>query len=431
MTQGPHSTRGPHPGPGLFEQWLRPGMKFMQQRRFPAKFIIVSLVFALPMLALLLAYVSAVDARLQGASAAQALALRSERFWVAGGALSALLAGLYLMASFNVSSLRGFAALRARMRKIAEADASQSYAARGNDEFGCAINELNQLQAMVAGMRVLAHELDESGQTLCQVNAEVAEHQSAQGAAVQDALDSVHQIADNVAKNREHSSDANRCSEETYSVAARGKAAVDQVVQTMQTITRSSRRIGDITAVIDEIAFQTNLLALNAAVEAARAGEQGRGFAVVAGEVRHLAQRSATAAREIKELIAASLQDVRCGAEQVNNAGTTMGEMVESARKVSGFIQQVADASRVQGDDVERVNQAIRRIQHGMEHSVLLMGRSDSVAQALQEHVQTLLHAAQLAQVGSSVGSGQSSARHGAAEPVRSAPRPMPSVRAA
>jgi methyl-accepting chemotaxis protein len=159
----------------------------------------------------------------------------------------------------------------------------------------------------------------------------------------------------------------------------------------MQAITGSSRRIGDIIGVIDEIAFQTNLLALNAAVEAARAGEQGRGFAVVASEVRSLAQRSATAANEVKKLVGASLDDVARGASLVEGAGATMKEILSSVERVTGIMKEIGAASRAQNDDIGRLNQSIHRIDSDTQQNAERVEQTAAVARSLRTQVRALI----------------------------------------
>jgi methyl-accepting chemotaxis protein len=175
---------------------------------------------------------------------------------------------------------------------------------------------------------------------------------------------------------------------------------VAQVISTMETITGSSRRIGDIIGVIDEIAFQTNLLALNAAIEAARAGEQGRGFAVVASEVRNLAQRSAAAANEIKKLIGESLQDVELGATLVTGAGDTMHEILASITRVSGIMKEIALASRQQTEDIGALSRAIERIDGDTQQNAAGVQQTAAVAGSMRQEVMNLLHAVETFRLG-------------------------------
>ncbi|MET0499104.1 MAG: methyl-accepting chemotaxis protein [Steroidobacteraceae bacterium] len=188
-------------------------------------------------------------------------------------------------------------------------------------------------------------------------------------------------VRDNADKARE----ANALVESAVNVAARGGKVVAQVVSTMGEISASSKRIADITSVIDEIAFQTNLLALNAAVEAARAGEQGRGFAVVASEVRSLAQRSATAAREIKSLIENSVSNVAAGSTLVDQAGATMSEVIGSVRRISGIMGELHHAFQQQGHDIDNVNTVVRQMDESTRQNVSLVESMAHAAQTLRD----------------------------------------------
>jgi len=165
----------------------------------------------------------------------------------------------------------------------------------------------------------------------------------------------------------------------------RSGTVVAQVISTMGSISTSSNKIVDIISVIDGIAFQTNILALNAAVEAARAGEQGRGFAVVAAEVRSLAQRSALAAKEIKDLIDASVEQVDRGSVLVTQAGATMDEVLVSVRRVSGIVGEISSASREQSAGIEQVNQAITQMDSVTQHNAALVEQAAAAAQSLQD----------------------------------------------
>ena len=215
--------------------------------------------------------------------------------------------------------------------------------------------------------------------------------QTAQGA---------QQVASTVQGNLDNALKANQLAEDAQGIAARGNQAVAQVIATMATITGSSRRIGDIIGVIDEIAFQTNLLALNAAIEAARAGEQGRGFAVVANEVRNLAQRSAAAANEIKKLINESLQDVEMGATLVTGAGDTMHEILASVSRVSGIVKEIAVASRQQTEDIGSLSRAIEGIDGDTQQNAASVEETAAVAAAMRQEVLDLLQAVDTFQLG-------------------------------
>jgi methyl-accepting chemotaxis protein len=307
-----------------------------------------------------------------------------------------LLAAAYFLLSFCQSTLRGFGALANRLRRISAAQSSRNFPARGRDEIGGLINALNGLQEVVEGIRQSADKIDGSGERLAVVNRDLTTHQSEHSTAVDETAESIKQIAGKVQTNQDNARHASRCAEEAHAVATRGKDTVDRVVGTMKAITGSSRRIGDIIGVIDEIAFQTNLLALNASVEAARAGEQGRGFAVVAAEVRNLAQRAASAASEIKKLIGASIQDVDRGAALVASAGETMRDILGSVSRVSEIMSKIASASDTQADDIDRIKKVVERIDRGAESSGLLIGQTGQVAQALREEVRFLTRAAQV-----------------------------------
>ncbi|MET0534302.1 MAG: methyl-accepting chemotaxis protein [Steroidobacter sp.] len=311
--------------------------------------------------------------------------------------LISLTLAVYLIVTFYLSNLRGFEALTTRMRKLAQGDLTTNFGARGTDEIGQLIDSFNvsrsQLQSLVQRIRQVTGEIDTAGQQIASSNDDLAQRESSQSAAVRVTADRAQHVQSNVQRNLDNALNGERVSEDARGVAARGNQAVTEVVQTMQTITSSSRKIGDIIGVIDEIAFQTNLLALTAAVEAARAGEQGRGFAVVASEVRNLAQRSATAANEIKKLIGASLEDVEKGAKLVNGAGDTMHEILSSVQRVSGIMQEIAVASRAQTDDINQLHQAIERIDGDTQQNAARVEETAAVAQSLRGQVEVLLDA--------------------------------------
>jgi methyl-accepting chemotaxis protein len=311
--------------------------------------------------------------------------------------LGGLALAVYLITSFYVATLRGFAALTTRMHKLAQGDLTTNFPARGTDEIGTLINAFNasraQLQSLVQRVREVTDAIGGAGRQIASANDDLARRESSQSAAIRETSQSARDVQDTVQRNLDSALDGERLAEDARGVASRGNEAVGQVVATMQAITGSSRRIGDIIGVIDDIAFQTNLLALNAAVEAARAGEQGRGFAVVASEVRNLAQRSATAAQEIKKLVGASLGDVERGAALVNGAGATMQDILRSVQRVSQIMKEIALASRNQSDDIGRLNQSIGRIDTDTRENAARVTETASVARLLREQVDALLDA--------------------------------------
>lgn len=322
---------------------------------------------------------------------------------------------VYLITSFYLSNLRGFAALIVRMRKLAGGDLTMNYSARGRDEIGTLINAFNlsraELQTLIMRIREATQTIDGAGSQIAEANDELAQREASQSAAVRATAESAHHVATTVQRNLDNALNANRLADDARGTASRGNEVVSQVVATMQTITGSSRKIGDIIGVIDEIAFQTNLLALNAAVEAARAGEQGRGFAVVASEVRNLAQRSAAAANEIKKLIGASLQDVEKGAALVTSAGTTMSEILSSVTRVSEIMKEIAVGSRKQTDDIGTLNQAIERIDEDTQQNAARVEETAAVAASLREQVLHLLDAVSRFSVGPQTAKKDASAR--------------------
>jgi len=304
---------------------------------------------------------------------------------------------VYLITSFYVSNLRGFGALTHRMEKLANGDLTVDYPARGDDEIGILINAFNvsrgQLQNLVLRIRGATRTIDAAGMQIAQANDELAQREASQSASVRQTADSAQHVSTTVQRNLDNAMNANRLAEAAHGTATRGNEVVSQVIATMRAINGSSRKIGDIIGVIDEIAFQTNLLALNAAVEAARAGEQGRGFAVVASEVRNLAQRSAAAANEIKKLIGASLEDVSKGAALVSGAGTTMSEILSSVTRVSEIMKEIALASRAQSDDIGTLNKAIERIDGDTQQNAARVEHTAAVAASLREQVVNLMEA--------------------------------------
>jgi methyl-accepting chemotaxis protein len=221
-------------------------------------------------------------------------------------------------------------------------------------------------------------------------NHDLAGRSERQAGTLEETASSMEELTGTVKQNADNARQANQLAESASQVAQRGGAVVAQVVQTMASINDSSKQIAEIIGVIDGIAFQTNILALNAAVEAARAGEQGRGFAVVASEVRNLAQRSAGAAKEIKALIGDSVAKVDDGAKLVDEAGSTMQEIVTSVKRVTDIMAEISLASQEQSAGIEQVNQAIGQMDEATQQNAALVGQAGASAAALQEEAENL-----------------------------------------
>jgi methyl-accepting chemotaxis protein len=221
-------------------------------------------------------------------------------------------------------------------------------------------------------------------------NHDLSERSERQAGTLEETASSMEELTGTVKQNADNARQANALAESASNVAQRGGAVVSQVVQTMASINASSKQIAEIIGVIDSIAFQTNILALNAAVEAARAGEQGRGFAVVASEVRNLAQRSAAAAKEIKGLISDSVAKVDDGARLVDEAGSTMEEIVTSVKRVTDIMAEISLASQEQSAGIEQVNRAIGQMDETTQQNATLVEQAGAAASALQEEAESL-----------------------------------------
>ncbi|ABM35032.1 methyl-accepting chemotaxis protein [Paracidovorax citrulli] len=233
-------------------------------------------------------------------------------------------------------------------------------------------------------------------------NADLSQRTEEQASNLQQTAASMEEMASTVKQNADTVRTASQLASSASATAARGGDVVGNVVRTMEDITASSRKIGDIIGVIDSIAFQTNILALNAAVEAARAGEQGRGFAVVAGEVRTLAQRSAQAAKEIKALIGESVSKVETGSQLVGEAGTTMGEIVEQARRVADLIAEIGAATHEQEQGISQVSDAVNQLDQVTQQNAALVEESAAAADSLNSQAARLVQLVSVFQVDAS-----------------------------
>jgi methyl-accepting chemotaxis protein len=221
-------------------------------------------------------------------------------------------------------------------------------------------------------------------------NKDLSQRTSQQAAALEETSASMEEMTSTVKQNADNAKQADQLAINARATADKGRVVTQQAVGAMDEINKSSKKIADIITVIDEIAFQTNLLALNAAVEAARAGEHGRGFAVVATEVRNLAQRSATAAKEIKGLIKESIQRVNDGSELVNQSGKTLEEIVNSVKRVTDIIAEISAASQEQAIGIDQVNRAIMAMDQTTQQNVGVVEQTANVAQAMRDQASQL-----------------------------------------
>ena len=339
--------------------------------RFPAK---MSLTLA-PMV-LLAAWLAAQASAVVGASLA----------W--GGFALALALSAYLGMSFHRSVQGGVKALRRHMINISMGELRHEIQAQGQDEFTRLLRELNHMQIglreTVALVQSSSSEVVVSSSEIAGGAQDLSTRVESAAAALEELAAALDQSSSVTAHTAESVAKASELALNNAVVAQRGGQVMEEVVSTMEHIQVSSSRINDIIGVIDGIAFQTNILALNAAVEAARAGEQGRGFAVVAGEVRSLAQRSATAAREIKDLIGTSVGEINHGVEVVRGAGDEMQEIVTNADHVRQLMEEVARAAREQSQGIAQIGVAIQELDQSTQANAALVEETAAAASIQQ-----------------------------------------------
>ena len=273
--------------------------------------------------------------------------------------------------------------------KMATGDLSESIQIQRHDEIGkmiAAINGVSDgLSQVIAEVRQGTETIMTASSEIASGNADLSARTESQASSLQETASSMEELTSTVRLNAENAQQANQLVLSASGVAVRGGEVVDQVVSTMGAIKDSSRKIVDIIGVIDGIAFQTNILALNAAVEAARAGEQGRGFAVVATEVRNLAQRSASAAKEIKALINDSVTEVEHGSMLVDTAGKTMQDIVTSVQHVADIMNEITSASREQSSGIEQVNLAVTQMDEMTQQNAALVEQAAASAESMRD----------------------------------------------
>jgi methyl-accepting chemotaxis protein len=308
--------------------------------------------------------------------------------------------------------------------RVSSGDLGSQFTVTTRDETGqlmTALQKMNDnLLGIVTRVRAGTETIATASAEIAAGNLDLSSRTEQQAGSLEETASSMEELTSTVRQNADNARRANTMASEAASIAGQGGAVIAQVVGTMSEINASSRKIVDITSVIDSIAFQTNILALNAAVEAARAGEQGRGFAVVASEVRNLAHRSAAAAKEIKSLIDDSVQKVEAGTSLVDSAGTTMTNIVQSISLVTGIMSEISHASDEQSAGIEQVNAAITEMDQATQQNAALVEQAAAAAGSMQQQ------AAHLADVVSVFKTGGSTlAAHPAPAPARSQEAPV------
>ncbi len=333
------------------------------------------------------------DVRQAEAEDARATALAVEVGGTALAVVVAVLLGLWVTRSITRPIARAVDVARA----VAAGDLTQRIEIHARDEVGLLLESLRDmntaLATVVSRVRQGSESVASASMQIAQGNSDLSSRTESQASALEETAASMEELGSTVAQNADNARQANQLAQASSGVAEQGGTVVAQVVDTMKGISESSRRISDIINVIDGIAFQTNILALNAAVEAARAGEQGRGFAVVAGEVRSLAQRSAGAAKEIKELITASVERVESGAQLADRAGSTMTEVVGSIRRVTDIMGEISAASSEQSAGVAQVGEAVTQMDQTTQQNAALVEEMAAAASSLRSQAQDLVQA--------------------------------------
>ena len=327
---------------------------------------------------------------------ADALEALTGKTLIIGGVIAVVLA--LLLAWWLANNITRPLAVAVRLaRQVAGGDLTARIDVRSRDETGELLSALKDMNAslvtIVSGVRRGTDMIATASSQIASGNLDLSSRTEQQASSLEETASSMEELTSTVQQNSANAREANRMAQAASDIASSGGGVVSRVVETMEEINASSRKIVDIISVIDGIAFQTNILALNAAVEAARAGEQGRGFAVVATEVRSLAQRSAAAAKEIKALISDSVAKVESGSVLVNEAGDTMREIVESVQRVTGMINEISAAGEEQRSGIEQVSQAVGQMDQVTQQNAALVEEAAAASQSLQEQAQELAQA--------------------------------------
>ena len=373
----------------------------------------------------------------QAASDAETLSSSARAYMIVLGSLAVLL-GAFVAWIITRSITRPINAAVGVAETVASGDLSSHIVVDSSDETGRLLGALKamntSLLGVVAQVRHGTDAISTASSEIAAGNLDLSSRTEEQASSLEETASAMEELTSTVKQNADNARQANQLAKSASEVAVRGGNIVSQVVDTMGTINASSRKIVDIIGVIDGIAFQTNILALNAAVEAARAGEQGRGFAVVATEVRNLAHRSASAAKEIKELIAASVANVDTGSRLVNEAGQTMGDIVDSIVRVTDIMGEITSATHEQTIGIEQINMAIAQMDEVTQQNAALVEEAAAASQSMQEQAGELAHVVGFFKTGNHVASVSklSPARAAAPAPAiaRPAAKPAPARKA-
>ena len=309
------------------------------------------------------------------------------------GAILAIILGLLLLRSI-INPLNEAVEIANR---VAAGDLTNQIEVNSTNETGKLLQALksmnDNLVDLIGKVRMSTDSISTATSEIASGNTDLSQRTEEQASSLEETASSMEELTSTVRQNADNAHQANQLAAGASEVAVKGGTVVGQVVQTMSSINASSKKIVEIIAVIDGIAFQTNILALNAAVEAARAGEQGRGFAVVATEVRTLAQRSAAAAKEIKELINDSVTKVEEGTRLVDEAGSTMDEIVSAVKRVTDIMSEISAASQEQSSGIEQVNQAVTQMDEATQQNAALVEEAAAAAESMIEQAHVLSQA--------------------------------------
>ena len=360
---------------------------------------------------------------------------QNSMLWVGSSTMLAIVVGLFLAYWTTHSITLPVQQAVNATTAIAAGDLATPIPQGAKDEPGQLLTELaimrNKLAEIVSNVRQSAESVSTASAEISQGNHDLSARTERQASALEETAASMEELGSTVRQNSDSAQAANKLATNANTVAVQGGEVVAQVVETMKGINDSSRKIADIISVIDGIAFQTNILALNAAVEAARAGEQGRGFAVVASEVRGLAGRSAEAAKEIKQLISASVTRVEQGTALVDKAGLTMTEVVTSIRRVTDIVREISAASAEQSDGVGQVGEAVMQMDQATQQNAALVEEMAAAASSMKTQAQELVDAVAVFRLEQSSAALASRTPHHASAPALATAqlRPAPSVR--